>query len=35
LVVKRIAPAIVWRWMKVALIGAFSSASPCACGVSM
>ena len=35
LVVKRIAPAMVWRWMKVALSGGFKSASPCACGVSM
>ena len=35
LVVKRIAPAMVWRWMKVASCGGFSSASPAACGVSM
>ena len=28
LVVKRMAPAIVWRWMKVALCGALRSVSP-------
>ena len=28
-VVKRIAPAMVWRWMKVARMRGFSSASPC------
>ena len=35
LVVKRIAPAIVWRWMNVELSGGFEERLAAACGVSM
>jgi hypothetical protein len=32
---KRIAPAMVWRWTKVALSGGCTIFSPAACGTSM